>query len=83
MITASITLCDEEEKALRAIAEESGKTPDELVREVVEQFLAEHQLEYRRTLRKQAYGMWRDRTDLPDFEALRCELDGRCFIWLG
>ena len=35
----------------------------------------EHGLEDRRKLREQAAGMWRDRTDLPDFEALRREFD--------
>ncbi|MFN8496905.1 MAG: CopG family transcriptional regulator [Anaerolineae bacterium] len=75
MITTSISLTEEEETALRVMAEESGKTPDELVREVVEQFLAEHKLEYRRALRRQAAGMWRDRTDLPDFASLRREFD--------
>ncbi len=35
----------------------------------------ERALEKRRALRKQAARMWRDRTDLPNFEALRRELD--------
>jgi len=52
-----------------------GKTPDELLREAVEQLLARYQQTHRRALLQQARGMWRDRTDLPSPETLRREFD--------
>jgi hypothetical protein len=74
-MTAHITLTEPESTALRAIARQTGKTPDELVREAVEQYIQQFRQAHRRTLLQQARGMWQDRTDLPDLEILRNEMD--------
>jgi lipase chaperone LimK len=75
MVTTSITLTEQEETAIRTIAQQTGKTPDELLREAVEQLLVQYQQTYRRALLQQARGMWRDRADLPPLETLRREFD--------
>ncbi|MBM4081391.1 MAG: CopG family transcriptional regulator, partial [Planctomycetes bacterium] len=63
--------------ALGAIAEQVGKSRDELIREAVRQLVTEFRHNHRRELLRQARGMWKDRTDLPDLEALRREFDER------
>jgi predicted transcriptional regulator len=75
MVTAQITLTDQESMALRAIAQQLGKTEDELIREAVEQFITQFRQAHRRALLEQARGMWKDRTDLPVVETLRREFD--------
>ena len=75
MATAQIRLSDQQRKALRTIAQQTGKTEDEIIREAVEQFISQFQGTDRRALLQQACGMWRDRTDLPALATLRSELD--------
>ena len=58
-----------------AIAQQTGKTPDELLHEAVAQFLAQFQHTRRRALLQQARGIWQDRTDLPSLATLRREFD--------
>jgi predicted transcriptional regulator len=74
-MTAQITLTEQEGRTLRAIAQQTGRTPDELIREAVEQYIQQLRQAHRRALLQQARGMWQDRTDLPDLEALRGEMD--------
>jgi hypothetical protein len=77
MVTAHITLTDEQNAALRAIAQQIGKSPDEVIYEAVERFILQSKMAYRGALLQQARGMWQDRTDLPEPEALRAELAWR------
>ena len=72
MATAQVTLSEQEETTLRWMAQQTGKTEDELIHEAVEQFLQEAKQLRRRALLQQARGMWQDRTDLA---AVRSELD--------
>jgi len=75
MDSAAITLTEQEQLSLRAIAQQTGKTPEELLHEAVAQFLAQFQQTRRRALLQQARGMWQDRTDLPSLATLRREFD--------
>jgi hypothetical protein len=75
MDSTAITLTEQEQVSLRAIAQQTGKTPDELLHEAVAQYLAQFQPTHRRTLLQQARGMWQDRTDLPSLATLRREFD--------
>jgi hypothetical protein len=75
MVSTAITLTEQEQLSLRALAQQTGKTPDELVHEAVAQFLAQFQHTRRRALLQQARGIWQDRTDLPSLAALRREFD--------
>ena len=75
MDSTAITLTEQEQISLRDIAQQTGKTPDELLHEAVAQFLAQFQQMHRRALLQQARGMWQDRTDLPSVATLRREFD--------
>jgi hypothetical protein len=75
METDQITLTDTESKALRAIAQQTGKTKDELIREAVEQLIAQFHHSDRRAQLVQARGIWKDRNDLPALDTLRNEWD--------
>ncbi len=75
MVTNHIILTDEQQAELQVIAQRTGKSEDELVRAAVEQLISQFRLDARRAMLQQARGMWQDRTDLPDFAALRSEFD--------
>ena len=77
MDSTVITLTEQEQVSLRTIAQQTGKTPEELLHEAVAQFLAQFQQTCRRALLQQARGMWQDRTDLPSVATLRHEFDRR------
>lgn len=63
---------------MAAIAGRStGKTQSELTREAVDGFIARYVEGNRLQLLRGTRGMWKDRDDLPDFEALREEFDER------
>ena len=75
MITAQITLSDYESEALQAMANSTGKTQEAVLHEAVQQFLRQGSPSDRLALLRQARGIWKDRTDLPDLRKLRAEMD--------
>jgi hypothetical protein len=74
MAEIEINLTENEHRALREISKMTGKTEDELVHDAVEN-LIKRGLPSGKPAMAQARGIWRDRTDLPDFGKLRGELD--------
>lgn len=75
METGQIILTEKESHVLHVIAQQTGKTPVELLREAAAQFIAQFQQSDRRALLRQARGLWKDRTDLPALQTLRDEFD--------
>jgi hypothetical protein len=73
MRRTQIYLTRDETEGLRSISGETGKSQSALIREAIDCYLALH-LDHRDRMRK-ARGIWRTRTDLPNFERLRAELD--------
>jgi predicted transcriptional regulator len=75
MTVAQIALTDATAQALAELAQQSGKSRDDLLREAVEQFLTRHRAQDRLHLLQQGRGLWKNRTDLPSLESLRAEMD--------
>lgn len=75
MIETEISLTEQERGALDEIAQRTGKTQEELVREALIRLIASFRREDRRALMRQAKGIWKDRDDLPPLAELRREWD--------
>lgn len=75
MVRTQIYLTEDQQKALRKLAARDRKKQSELIRQAIDQFLANFTQEDRLSLLRQGRGLWKDRQDLPDFAALRREAD--------
>jgi hypothetical protein len=75
MVRTQIYLTKREHDRLRRLAARSGRSQSELIRTAIDQWLGQQTREGRRQILKEVAGIWRGRTDLPDFEALRREAD--------
>lgn len=73
MVRTQIYLTEAQQKALRQLAVRERKKQSELIRQAIDQFLADSTQEDRLSLLRQGRGLWKDRQDLPDFAALRRE----------
>jgi hypothetical protein len=77
MIRTQIYLSEVEHRGLHTLARKTGKTLSELVRSAIDQMLQPTAPNDRLALLRSARGIWQDRTDLPDFAALRRESETR------
>lgn len=75
MVRTQIYLTPEEQSGLRSLARRTGQSQSELIRQAIDGMLRQRQDTDRQLLLEQAYGIWADRDDLPDFSALRREMD--------
>lgn len=75
MVRTQIYLTAGEQQALRALSRRTGISQSELIRQAIDSLLAGEQAPDRAALLRQAAGLWSDRDDLPDFGALRHEID--------
>ena len=75
MVRTQIYLTKHEHDRLRRLATRTGRSQSELIRAAVDLWLEQQSLEDRHQILKDVAGIWRERTDLPDFAALRREAD--------
>ncbi len=75
MVRTQIYLTEEEREGLDDIARSTGKKQSELIREAVDYFLDLKKGNRRASILDDAAGMWKERTDLPDFDLTRRSWD--------
>ena len=75
MERTQIYLTEEERRALKALATRLDRSQSALIREAIDRYVDRYQEGNRLDLLRPARGIWADREDLPDFEAVRRELD--------
>ncbi len=71
MVRTQIYLTEHQRAELAAIAGHSGKRQSEVIREAVDRFIEQASRSRREATLRAAAGIWGDRTDLPDTDALR------------
>lgn len=75
MVRTQIYLTEEERDGLDAVASSTGKKQSALIREAVDRFLDLRKGIRRAAILNDIAGMWRNRRDLPDFDAARRSWD--------
>jgi hypothetical protein len=75
MIRTQIYLTEEERTALSDLSSVTGKAQSALIREAVDKMIGQLGKVRRALVLDDAAGLWKDRDDLPDFDALRTQWD--------
>ena len=75
MVRTQIYLTEQQRDKLAAIAKTVGKKQSELIREAIDRFIDQVSSSRRELVLCEAAGIWKDRTDLPDFNTIRVEWD--------
>jgi predicted transcriptional regulator len=75
MERTQIYLTEEERRALKSLAARLDRSQSALIREAIDRYVDRYQEGNRLDLLRPARGLWADREDLPDFVAVRRELD--------
>jgi chromosome segregation and condensation protein ScpB len=75
MIRTQIYLTEHQRSELAAIAKLYGKKQSELIREAIDRLIKQAGMSHREMVLREAAGIWKNRTDLPDFESIRSEWD--------
>ncbi len=75
MIRTQVYLTDHEKASLEQFSATTGKAQSELIREAIDQFVAQNSSTRRKAILADAAGIWKDRHNLPDFDALRRQWD--------
>jgi hypothetical protein len=75
MIRTQVYLTDRQRAELNAISKTLGKKQSELIREAVDNLIDQAGHDRREIVLREAAGIWKDRTDLPAFRAIRTNWD--------
>jgi Arc/MetJ-type ribon-helix-helix transcriptional regulator len=75
MKRTQIYLTGDQRKALKTIGDRLGRSQSDVIREAIDRLVEIYQDGNRLELLQQARGLWAERDDLPDFQAVRTELD--------
>lgn len=75
MVRTQIYLTERQRDKLAAIAKTAGRKQSELIREAVDHFINQKGRSTLEAVLREAAGIWKDRTDLPNFQATRAGWD--------
>jgi len=75
MVRTQIYLTENQRDKLVTIAKAVGKKQSELIREAIDRLIEQTGRGRRELVLRKAAGIWKDRKDLPDFNAIRSEWD--------
>jgi hypothetical protein len=75
MVRTQIYLTERQRDELAAIAKTTGKKQSELIRDAVDRLIHQAGHSRRETVLRETAGIWKDRTDLPNFKKTRAEWD--------
>jgi Arc/MetJ-type ribon-helix-helix transcriptional regulator len=75
MIRTQIYLTEQQRNELATMAKSFGKKQSELIREAIDRLIDQTGKNHRELVLREAAGIWKDRTDLPDFKSIRAEWD--------
>jgi hypothetical protein len=75
MVRTQIYLTERQRDRLAVIARTAGKKQSELIREAVDRLINQSSRSRREAILRETAGIWKDRTDLPDFNSTRTEWD--------
>lgn len=71
MVRTQIYLTERQRAEIASIASHSGRRQSEIIREALDRFIAQTSRRRREAVLREAAGVWRDRSDLPDLDSLR------------
>jgi Spy/CpxP family protein refolding chaperone len=75
MVRTQIYLTEHQRDQLAAIAKSARKKQSELIREAIDQLINRSSDSYKELVLRETAGIWKNRTDLPDFKTIRAEWD--------
>lgn len=75
MVRTQIYLTEDQRAEIAEIANRSGRRQSEVIREALDRFIEQKGRHRREAVLREAAGIWRGRSDLPDLIALRREWD--------
>jgi hypothetical protein len=75
MVRTQIYLTERQRAELAAMARAGRRKQSELIREAVDRLIAQSGCARRQGVLREVAGMWKDRTDLPDFKTTRAGWD--------
>ena len=75
MIRTQIYLTEQQRAGLAILSEIQGKKQSELIREAIDILIEQASQERRKKILSATAGIWKDRSDIPDFKKMRSEWD--------
>jgi septum formation inhibitor-activating ATPase MinD len=75
MIRTQIYLTDQQRSELVILSEAQGKKQSELIREAIDILIEQTSQKRRNKILYEAAGIWKNRSDIPDFKEIRSEWD--------
>ena len=75
MIRTQVYLSEREKAQLKELSRQTQKSQSEIIRDAIDLLAGRAEMQGRAACLRQARGIWRDRSDLPDLRTLRHEAD--------